>query len=166
MGEVATLLAIEMPLLHLLVRGTIVYWAIYLMFRVAGRRNIGSLGFTDIMVVMIVASAVGNSLTGGATALTDGLVVAATVIGWAALIDWICYHVPALDRVFEPAAVRLVEDGKLHMRNMRAQLVTRAELLEQLRLHGIESIADVRLACLEANGEISVIPFETGVRAG
>lgn len=93
-------------------------------------------------------------------ALLDGLIVAATVIAWSAIIDRLCCYVPALDRFFEPSAVRLVENGQILLRNMRAQLVTRAELMEQLRLKGIDSVADVKLACLESNGEISIIPFE------
>lgn len=162
MGELEQIFAIETSITHLLIRGTVVYWTLYVMFRMAGRRNIGSLGFADIMVIMIVASAVGDSLGGGATALLDGLIVAGTVIGWSAIIDRLCYYVPALDRFFEPAAVRLVEDGRILLGNMRTQLVTRSELMEQLRLKGIDSVADVKLACLESSGEISVIPLGSG----
>lgn len=160
MIDLHSLFAFEHSILHLLIRGTVVYWSLYLMFRVAGRRNIGSLGFTDIMVVMIVASAVGDSLSAGSTALLDGLIVAAVVIGWSGIIDRLCYFVPAINRLFEPAPVRLVEDGQILLRNMRAQYVTRGELMEQVRLHGLLSVGDVKLACLEANGEISVIPRE------
>jgi uncharacterized membrane protein YcaP (DUF421 family) len=63
-----------------------------------------------------------------------------------------------LSRLAEPPPVCLVENGQLLLRNLRREYVTRAELMEQLRLHGIDSLREVKLAYLEANGEISVIP--------
>lgn len=151
------LLRLEASLLELALRGTLVYWALFVLFRTAGRRNIGGLGFADLVVVMLVASAVGDSLGGGATTLLDGTVVAATVVFWSALLDRLCYFVPAMARLVEPSPVRLVENGRLLLRNMRREYVTRDELMEQLRLNGIASLQEVQAAFLEANGEISVI---------
>lgn len=157
MSEVTEILTVEAALVTLLVRGSVVYWVLFLAFRMAGRRNIGGLGFADLVVVLMVASAVGDSLGGGATTLFDGLIVAATVIAWSALIDRLCYFFPAVGRILEPSTVCLVENGRLLLRNMRDQLVTRAELMEQLRLQGVDSLAKVARACIEPNGEISVI---------
>lgn len=151
------LLILEASLLELALRGTLVYWALFFIFRFAGRRNIGGLGFADLVVVMLVASAVGDSLGGGATTLLDGTMVAATVVFWSALLDRLSYFIPAFSRLVEPQPVRLVENGQILLYNLRREYVTRAELMEQLRLNGIGSLQEVQAAFLEANGEISVI---------
>lgn len=160
MTLLSQLFAMELDLMESVIRGTIIYWAIYLLFRVGGRRNIGSLGFADIVVVILVSEAISNALSGGSESLTDGLLIAATIVFWSCLVDRLCYFFPRLDTVLSPSQLCLIKDGKMDLRNMRREFVTRTELLEQLRIQGIASIAAVKRAYLEANGEISVISCE------
>lgn len=141
-------------------RSTAVYWCIYLLFRLGGRRNIGSLGFADIVVVMLVSEAVGNGLSGPSNTVSDGLIVAAGIVFWSFLVDRLCYFVPVLNRLLAPNQLLLIKDGTLQLRNMRREYVTRAELMEQLRINGIDQLGQVRRAYLESNGEISVIRAE------
>lgn len=154
------LFSMELGLMEAFTRGTLVYWALYLLFRMGGRRNIGSLGFADIVVVILVSEAVGDALSGGSHTLTDGLVVAATIIFWPYLVDRLCYFFPKLDAVMAPSKLCLIQEGKMELRNMRREFVTKAELMEQLRIHGVSSIGQVKYAHLESNGEISVISYE------
>ncbi|AHG64377.1 DUF421 domain-containing protein [Advenella mimigardefordensis] len=138
-------------------RSTAIYWGIYLLFRFAGRRNIGSLGFADIVVVMLVSEAVGNGLSGTSDTVTDGLAVAAGIVLWSFLIDRLGYFFPPVSRLLSPDQLLLIKDGVLQLKNMRREYVTRGELLEQLRINGVADLAQVRRAYLETNGEISVI---------
>lgn len=147
-------------------RSTAIYWGIYLLFRFGGRRNIGSLGFADIVVVMLVSEAVGNGLSGSSDTVTDGLIVAAGIVLWSFLVDRLGYFFPAVSRVLSPDQLLLVKDGILQLKNMRREYVTRAELLEQLRINGIDELIQVKRAFLEANGEISVIKADKHNSAG
>lgn len=147
-------------------RSTAIYWGIYLLFRFGGRRNIGSLGFADIVVVMLVSEAVGNGLSGSSDTVTDGLIVAAGIVLWSFLVDRLGYFFPAVSRVLSPDQLLLVKDGILQLKNMRREYVTRAELLEQLRINGIDELMQVKRAFLEANGEISVIKVDKHNSAG
>ena len=147
-------------------RSTAIYWGIYLLFRFGGRRNIGSLGFADIVVVMLVSEAVGDGLSGSSDTVTDGLIVAAGIVLWSFLVDRLGYFFPAVSHVLSPDQLLLVKDGILQLKNMRREYVTRAELLEQLRINGIDELTQVKRAFLEANGEISVIKAEKPNSAG
>lgn len=138
-------------------RSTAIYWCIYLLFRLGGRRNIGSLGFADIVVVILVSEAVGNGLSGPSDTVTDGLIVAAGIVLWSALVDRLGFFFPIVNRVLEPNRLLLMKDGAMQLNNMRREYVTRAELMEQLRMNGIEELTQVKRAYLEANGEMSVI---------
>jgi uncharacterized membrane protein YcaP (DUF421 family) len=160
MTSLTDLFSMDLGLVEAFARGTVVYWVLYLLFRLGGRRNIGSLGFADIVVVILVSEAVGDALSGGSHTLTDGLMVAATIIFWPYLVDRLCYFFPKLDAVMAPSKLCLVQDGKIELRNMRREFVTKAELMEQLRIHGVASVGQVKRAYLESNGEISVVSYE------
>lgn len=138
-------------------RSTAIYWCIFLLFRLGGRRNIGSLGFADIVVIILVSEAVGNGLSGPSDTVTDGLLVAAGIVLWSVLVDRLGYFFPVVNRVLAPNRLLLIKNGILQLNNMRREYVTRAELMEQLRINGIAELTQVRRAYLEANGEMSVI---------
>lgn len=160
MDLATALFSLELSLLQAFLRGTLVYWAIFVLFRLGGRRNIGSLGFADIVVLLLVAEAVGDALSGGDGSLTAGVLVAATIIFWSIFIDRLCFFFPLASRMFEPSKLCLIKDGQMDLRNMRREYVTRNELMEQLRLQSIASLEQVKRAYLENNGEISVIKYD------
>jgi uncharacterized membrane protein YcaP (DUF421 family) len=156
----------ELAILEIFLRGTVVYWAIFLFFRLGGRRNIGSLGFADIVVLLLVAEAVGDSLGGGDESITGGLGVAAVIVCWSFAIDRLCYFYPLASKVLEPSKLCLIENGKMDLKNMRAEYVTRAELMEQLRLQGVSSLEQISRAYLEKNGELSIIKRDEECKQG
>ncbi|HMJ64080.1 MAG TPA: YetF domain-containing protein, partial [Candidatus Binatia bacterium] len=51
----------------------------------------------------------------------------------------------------------LVENGEIQWRAMRKNAVTERDLLERVRLHGVESIRQIKSARMERNGDFSVI---------
>jgi uncharacterized membrane protein YcaP (DUF421 family) len=53
----------------------------------------------------------------------------------------------------------LVDRGRVIGRNLRREFVTRDELDERLRKHGVTEIAQVRAAYMESDGEFSVLTY-------
>lgn len=149
--------ALDLGIMEMMLRGTAVYWTILVLLRIAGRREMGSLGTADLLVLVMVADAAGDALTGGSASVTDGLVVVATIVAWSVLLDRAAYYSPFVHRLLEPERVCLVKDGRILRAGLRSEHIGRSELMEQLRLKGIESIDDVKRAYLEANGQLSVI---------
>ena len=49
----------------------------------------------------------------------------------------------------------------MNRRNMRKEFITEDELRSQLRQNGVSDVGEVKRACLEANGEISVVKKDT-----
>ncbi len=142
---------------EMLIRGTVVYWALFLLLRLAGRRDVGSLGVADLLVLLLVADAAGTAMTGDSSSITDGLVVVATIVGWSIVVDRLGYYFPPLRRVLEPSRVLLVADGRINRRGMQQEMLTRGELYQHLRLKGIDDICEVKRMYIESNGEISVL---------
>ena len=53
----------------------------------------------------------------------------------------------------------IVENGKLHQREMQKNRFTVDELMEELRMKGITDLNSIKYAILETNGQISVLPY-------
>lgn len=157
MPNFSDIFALEVGVVEMMLRGTVIYWAILILLRLSGRREIGSLGTADLLVLILVADAAGNALSGGSASLTDGVIVVATIVGWSVLLDRVAYRFGFVRRLLDPERVCLIRDGKVVRSGLRSEQITWGELMEQLRLKGVESIPSVKRAYLESNGQFSVI---------
>ncbi|MFC4059070.1 DUF421 domain-containing protein [Planomonospora corallina] len=150
------------PVLEIFVRGTVTFFALLLMLRVAGQRESGGLGITDVLLVVLVAEATAGGLTGESHSVADGVLLVATILLWSVAVDAIAYRWPRASRLLKAQPRALIDDGRLNARVMRREFMTREEVLSQLRLHGIQEIAQVERAYLEPNGMISVVRRDEG----
>jgi len=158
MDGLAELFRIDVPVWETIVRGSAVYLSLFAIFRFVVRRDIGSVGIADLLVLVLVADAAQNAMAGGYTTITDGLILVGTLIFWNVLFDWLAYRFPAFERFVQGPAVRLIQNGRYLRRNMRRELVTVGDLEAKLRGEGIDDVRDVAKATLENDGEISVVP--------
>ncbi|OWW22260.1 DUF421 domain-containing protein [Noviherbaspirillum denitrificans] len=149
--------SLSLPLAEIIVRGSAMYWFLFLIFRFVIRRDIGAVGIADVLVLVIVADASQNAMAGEYTSITDGMVLVATLIGWNVLLDWLSFHFAFFRRFAEPQPIRLIWKGRMLGRNMRRELITNEELWSRLRQEGIENIDDVKEAFIESDGQISII---------
>lgn len=144
-------------LLELFLRGTITYLGLALLMRLVGQREAGGLGLTDLLVVLLAVNAATVGLTGDAQTIADGFVLVATVLFWSVAVDALSYRFPHVGRVFKARPRLLIEEGELNRRAMRRELMSKEEVMAQMRLHGVEDLAQVHRACIEPNGMISVV---------
>lgn len=148
--------------LEILVRGTAVYLGLFTLLRVILRRETGAIGMGDLLVIVLLADAAQNAMSGNYSAITDGLLLVTVIIGWDYALQWVAFHVAALRPLIQPPPLPLIKDGRALPRNMHRELVTLDELKSQLRLEGVEDISEVKLAYLESDGRISVITKSEG----
>ena len=151
---------------ELVLRGTLTYWFLFAIFRFVLRRDVGSVGLADVLLLVIIADASQNAMSGGYESVTDGAVLVLTIVGWNYLLDWSAYRFEAVRRIVEPPPLLLVDDGRLIRPNLRHQLVSVEELRAKMREHGIERWEEVHKAYMEPDGEISVLRRESGKESG
>ena len=142
---------------ELVVRGSAMYLFLFLVFRLVIRRRIGAVGMADILILVIIADAAQNGMSGEYRSVTEGAILIGTIIFWNLFIDWLNYRVPALQNWLEPPPLLLVRDGRILHRHLRHEFVTEQELQSKLREHGVEHMSEVAKAYMEADGSISVI---------
>lgn len=143
-------------LAEIFVRGTIVYLLLFAVMRFLPKREVGGMGAADILVIVLIADAVQNAMSGSYESISEGLLLALTIFGWATLIDWIDYKFPTL-RLTESRPKLIILDGRLLHENMKRDMISEDEVLSQLRQHGLDSPADVAKAYLEGDGHFSVL---------
>ena len=146
-------------ILELVVRGSLMYLLILAALRVF-RRNAGSLAVSDVLVIVLIADAAQNGMAGEYRSLTEGVVLVATIFIWSYALDWLAYHSSVAARILHPPPLLLIENGRIQRRNLRMELISREDLLEQLREQGVDQVGDVKRCCLESDGRMSVIKFE------
>ena len=143
--------------MELIVRGTALYWFLFVLFRFVLRRDVGSLAIADVLLVVLIADAAQNGMSGTYNSVASGFVLVATIAGWNYLLDWAGYHSKRVRRFVEPPPLALIRDGRVMRANLRRELITIDELKAKLREQGIAAISDVKYACMEADGEVSAI---------
>ena len=144
-------------LAEIVLRGTLMYLALFAILRFVGRRQAGHFGPADLLVIVLIADVSQNAFSNEYKSLTEGILLVLTIVGWNYGIDRLAFRFPAFERFITPKRLPLVADGRICWRNMRREMITHAELMSQLRLQGIDDPALVRLASLEGDGSISVI---------
>ncbi|MBK8018512.1 MAG: DUF421 domain-containing protein [Betaproteobacteria bacterium] len=156
-GSWTQLFAVTLPPWELMIRGTVMYWVLFVLFRFLLRRDVGSIAIADVLLLVLIADASQNAMAGGYESITYGIVLVGTIGGWNLLLDWLAFRFPAVRRILEPAPLPLVRDGRLLRQNMRRELVSVDELNAQLRQQGVDEYADIKVAIMESDGTVSVI---------
>ena len=142
--------------LEIFVRGSMIYLILFVTMRFLPRRTIGGMGPSDLLVVVLIADAVQNGMSDGYESVTEGVVLAFTIFGWAVVIDWLDHKFPHW-HLAEGGPLLLISDGQLVRRTMDRQNITEDEVLSHLRQHGLDSPRNVVSAFLEGDGRISVL---------
>src|SRR5262245_42574722 len=155
---------IHVSIPELVLRGTLVYWLLFFIFRFILRRDVGAVGIADILLLVIVADAAQNAMSGGYQTFTEGAILVLTIVGWNWLLDVLSWRFAFVRRFSTPSRLTLVRQGVPQLRNMRREFITMRELEEKLREQGIENLSAVKMAYLEGDGQISIIEREKGDR--
>lgn len=141
---------------EIMLRGTLIYLALFLFLRFL-RREMGVIGIADLLVVVLIADASQNAMASDYKSVTEGIILVSTIAFWDYTLDWLAYRVPRLQKFVHPPPLLLVKDGELCRRNMRKEMITKEELMSQLREQGVEEVSEVKKAYMEGDGRISVI---------
>lgn len=152
-----------LTVLSIVGKTSVIYVLILIAMRLMGSRELGELNAYDFVLVVVLANSVQNALVGGDNTLVGGLTSALTLLLLNWLLTWLLDRFPWLERVAVGEPVVVVSNGQACWERMRREGVTRDELMAALREHGVTGIDDVRLAVLEIDGDISVVPFGSPV---
>lgn len=142
------------------VRTAIVVLFLVAGIRILGKREVGGLNIIDLVMVLLLGNAIQNAITSGSGSLAVGLVSAGVLLVLDRSLGIVFVRRPWLQqRLFGDPTV-LATDGRLDRRAMRHEGVDEDDVLAAMRDLGLDDLSKVRLAVLEADGTISIIPDE------
>ncbi|TDR40863.1 uncharacterized protein DUF421 [Tahibacter aquaticus] len=144
------------PWWQLVVRGSVVYLVLFVLFRLSGKRQAGQMTPFDLLLLLIISNAVQNAMIGQDSSLLGGLLVALVLLGWSHLLGWLSNRSRRLERLLEGRPEVLIHNGKIFDDILQRNQISQEDLLAALRRQGVFSVADVAFAVLETNGGISV----------
>jgi len=143
---------------EIVLRATLMYLFLFFALRFLLKREGGEINIADLLVVVAIVDGAQPAFNGDAVSITESVVFVGTIILWSYLLNWLSFRFPKLTWLTAAKPVLLVKDGRMRRANMRRVLMTKEELLQQLREQGVEDVEDVRLAMLEGDGQVSVVP--------
>jgi uncharacterized membrane protein YcaP (DUF421 family) len=138
-------------------RTAVVYLAILLGLRLAGKREVGQMTPFDLVLLLLLSNAVQNAMVGADSSLVGGLAAAAVLILLNLSVGRLAARNARLRRLVKGHARLLVNRGLPVQKNLEAEGIAREDLMQALREHGVATLEDVRLAVLEVDGTISVL---------
>jgi uncharacterized membrane protein YcaP (DUF421 family) len=153
-----TLADLDPALPEVIVRTAIVYLFLIVVLRISGKREVGQMSILELIVVLLISDAVQNSMVGADTTLLGGLIAVVTLLTLDYGLKLLTIRSRKVRRVIEGEPRLLVRDGRLLTRALREEKVEAEEVRTAVRAQGLARIEDVRLAVLETDGSISVIP--------
>lgn len=154
-----SLFELAMPWWEFVLRACVVYVVILTLVRLSGKRTIGQFTPFDMIVVVLLGTAVQNSLIGEDISLLGGLILAATLIGLNWLVGMITARSKRIDRLIEGAPVLLARNGDVFDAVLRHQMITQTDLEEAMRAADCRDRNDIEAAYLEPNGSITVVKY-------
>jgi uncharacterized membrane protein YcaP (DUF421 family) len=146
----------ELGALELVVRVAAVFVGLIVLLRLAGKRQLGQLGATEFVIMLLVSEVLQSAMVGGDESLPTGLAAAALLLGLGVLVASLTWRSKTMSRLLEGRPVRLVHDGKIIRRNMDRERLGDIDLKVMLRKNGVHRFENIDEVILEADGALSV----------
>jgi uncharacterized membrane protein YcaP (DUF421 family) len=141
---------------ELIARAAAVYFFLFALLRIGGKKHVGELAPFDLVVLLILSETVNGALIGDEKSLVGGLISAATLIAIVHGVGYLSWRSKKAERLLEGNPKVLVRHGQVNKEMMARERVTQSELIEALRREGCTSLTKVRFAVLENDGSITV----------
>ncbi len=144
------------------IRTIIMYLLVVLVMRLMGKRQIGQLQPYEFVIALMISDLAALPMQDSSIPLWSGVVPILSLLLMQLLISFGVLKSNRIRRFMCGRPCVMVRDGVIIEKNLSDQMYTLDDLLEALRMKGCPDVRNVKLAVLENNGELSVLP-EGGV---
>jgi uncharacterized membrane protein YcaP (DUF421 family) len=143
-----------------IVRSLIIYFILWGLLRLSGRRTLGKMTSFDLVLLLVIGGVTQRALLGQDYSVTNALLVIATLVLTDVALSLLQREFPPLSKLLNGEPMIVVEEGRPLLGRLRRARLTAEHVLEAgRRIHGLERMDEIKYAILEASGEISIIPY-------
>jgi uncharacterized membrane protein YcaP (DUF421 family) len=150
--------------MDIVARATVIFLVVFVVLRVVGRRELGNLEPFDLILLVVLGDLVQQGVTQSDYSVTGAIIAILTIAVLTVLVSYLGFRFRRLRPLLEGEPIILFADGRPIERNMRRERITLDDLAAEARLQNLASLDEVRLAVLEASGQISIIPRSREMR--
>jgi len=145
-----------------IIRTIFFYLFIFLIYRIMGKREVGQLSITDLVVSLLIAELTVISIEDYEKSMLYSLIPIIVLVLLQCILSYLSLKKPKFRIFLEGNPSVIIKGGKINYNEMLKQRYNLDDLLVQLRDKGYRSIEEVEYAILESSGTLSVFPYETG----
>src|SRR4051812_4344982 len=144
--------------MDLVLRALVLFFAVYVLLRVVGRRELAQMEPFDFILLIVLGDAIQQGLTQDDYSVTGALITIVSIAVIQVIVGYTAFRFKRVRVVLEGEPVVLVEDGRIIEKNLRRARMASDELEEEVRMSQLPSVDQVAWAVLETSGKISIIP--------
>ncbi|OPJ60112.1 DUF421 domain-containing protein [Clostridium oryzae] len=142
----------------ILIRTFILFFIVTASMRIMGKRQIGQLQPYELVVAIMISELASLPMQDTRIPLIHGIIPIITLFSIQIIISFVELKYQNARDIIDGKASIVIEKGNLVLSELKDQLFTVNDLLEELRIKGYFSIQDIEYAILETNGQLSIIP--------
>jgi uncharacterized membrane protein YcaP (DUF421 family) len=144
--------------MDLALRAVALFFFVYLLTRVTGRRELSSLQPFDLILLIVLGDAIQQGLTQDDYSVTGAMIVVGAIASLQVATSFLSFKFRWARRVLDGDPIVIVQDGRVIENNLRRERLTVEEIAEEARGQQIAALDDVQWAVFEPSGKISFIP--------
>ncbi|PPT97297.1 DUF421 domain-containing protein [Xanthomonas arboricola] len=146
-----------MPWWEFVLRAVAVYTVVLLLTRMTGKRALGQSTPFDVLLIVLLGTAVQNSLIGKDVSLLGGMILAATLLVLNWLVGMVTARSRRIDTWVQGTPALLARGGQIYWKELVRHNVSYADFEVAKRKADCRDDADIDMAILETSGEISIL---------
>lgn len=145
------------------IRALATYLFLLLAFRIAGKRTLAEMSSFELVILLIISETTQEAMIDNDHSMTNAAIAIITLLSAGIAMSLLKERFPLFQRIVVGAPVLLIEDGEIKVERLKEARIGVDEIMLAARQsHGLERVADIRHAILEAGGGISIVPRQSG----
>jgi uncharacterized membrane protein YcaP (DUF421 family) len=137
--------------------GISAYVVLVFFVRVSGKRTLSKMNAFDLVVTVAIGSTLATILLSPEVALAEGVTALALLVFLQFVITWLSVRSQTVSRLVKSSPRLLYHSGRFIDSALKAERVTREEVLQALRSQGTGSLEEAAAVVLETDGTFSVL---------
>ena len=140
------------------IRTIIIYFFMVLSLRMLGKRQIGELEPSELVVTIIISEVAAFPIQDTNQPIINSLIAISLLLILEVILSFGAYKSLKLRKLFFGTPSVFFEKGSINQTEMEKQRFNLNDLMETVRNTGATSLSEIEYILMETNGNVSVIP--------
>lgn len=137
------------------VRTVILYIAVILSVRLMGKRQIGELQPTELVITILISNIATITLEDTSIPMLSGIIPIFLLVSFELIMSWLTLKSRKIRRLVSGNPQIIIRDGVIDQKQLKELRFSIDDVMEALRTNNIFDISDVQFAIVETTGKIS-----------